>query len=200
MTSGYPPPPNYTVEQRAAVLSQDGLYRFFLERHLSIEGERASGAPRTMAFVMLNPSTADANKDDATIRKCMGFAVRARISHVQVVNLFAWRATNPKDLVAARKNGRDIVGTENDNYIAQVRDAEYVICAWGVLPASLAPRAREVLNLFTPAHRVGHLGNLTQDGGPRHPLYLPYDSAPFRKWAYDPGTDGRSPPRPSGPF
>ena len=73
-----------------AVISQDGLYRYHLER-------RWSDAP-FLTFVMLNPSTADAEIDDPTIRRCVGFSKREGAGGIAVVNLYAFRATSPADL------------------------------------------------------------------------------------------------------
>ncbi len=87
----------------------------------------------TVNFIMLNPSTADDVFDDATIRRCIGFAKRWGFSGLVVTNLFAFRATDPADLVALAM--RDLVaarGGENDHHIQeQARDASAIVCAWG---------------------------------------------------------------------
>lgn len=79
---------------RDAVLTDDGLYRYRLERAWGTDGTN------TVLFVMLNPSTADALEDDPTVRRCMGFAAHLDCARLLVGNLFAWRATDPRELQA----------------------------------------------------------------------------------------------------
>jgi hypothetical protein len=152
---------------RSAVISACGRYRYRLERDLARPG-------RVAACIMLNPSRADAESDDPTLRKCLGFASRLGIGRLIVVNKCAFRATDPKLLRAAR----DAVGPDNDRHIEQaLRDADLHILAWGSLarlPAGLRDRWREVLAI---ASRVGcplYCFGVASDGQPLHPLYLPY--------------------------
>jgi hypothetical protein len=84
---------------RGALLSEDGRYRYRLWRLWD------DLAP-VMVWVMLNPSTADADLDDPTIRKCIGFAKANRHGGIIVVNLFAWRATDPKERQQYTRRGR----------------------------------------------------------------------------------------------
>jgi hypothetical protein len=154
------------VVKRFATISNCGRYRYALRRNLG-------GRPcRTACFIMLNPSTADAEKDDPTIRKCMGFARRWGCADLVVVNLFAFRATRPQDLRAAA----DPVGRANRRHVRSAVDRAQgglVVCAWGTYGAwwdqDLIVRAwiREV-----GAEPVC-LGR-TKGGHPRHPLYVPY--------------------------
>lgn len=152
----------------SAVISGCGAYRYRLER--------AIARGRTAAVIMVNPSTADASADDATIRKVKGFAERNEIGHIIVGNKFAFRATNIKDLRIAA----DPVGPDNDHHLEQImRDADLHIVAWGPvakLPSHLRDRWRDVVAV---ADRVGCkllcLGT-AQDGHPRHPLMLKYSS------------------------
>ena len=105
---------------RRAVLSECGSYRYALTR------EWADG--KCVAWLMLNPSTADADIDDPTIRRCIGFARQWGYGRLVVVNLFALRATDPRVLV----RNADPVGSKNDFYIAKaMKEAQEVICAWG---------------------------------------------------------------------
>lgn len=136
-------------------------YRFRLGREwLTGQGE--------VLFVMLNPSTADAEVDDPTIRRCIGFAQRWGFQRLTVGNLFAWRATDPKEL----KRVDDPVGLENDYHLTEMSmAAEVTIAAWGV-HGLYRDRAQEVLPFLCD---VEHLG-LTKDGYPKHPLYLPNDA------------------------
>lgn len=156
---------------RGAVLSEDGLYRYTLRRTVG-KGER------TACFIMLNPSTADSAQDDPTIRKCIGFTNRWQCGQLLVVNLFAWRSTDPAKL----KEVSDPVGTLNDAHILGCVDAAVttggkVVCAWGV-HGTLHDRNWNVLALIR--HRfstqVANLRclRLTKDGHPEHPLLVPY--------------------------
>lgn len=121
---------------------------------------------------MLNPSTADAVKDDPTIRRVIGFARSWGCGSLQVLNLFAIRATDPRVMLAAD----DPVGPENDEHIArELRAAKsedrFVLAAWG---AHGGHRARD----FHVMHRLVDgvdwrcLGR-THQGHPKHPLYVP---------------------------
>ena len=87
--------------RKEAVISDCGAYRYHLAR-IWEEGPQHSGLrhlwrPKNLAFVMLNPSTADAYEDDPTIRRCIGFGQRDAFDSITVLNLFAGRATKPKD-------------------------------------------------------------------------------------------------------
>jgi hypothetical protein len=95
----------------SADISPCGRYRYTLHRTWG-----ASERPRGAVFVMLNPSTADAEKSDATVRKCIGFAQRWGLDGISIVNLFAFRSRHPGDLALQA----DPVGPLNDNAIRDV--------------------------------------------------------------------------------
>ncbi|HRM73104.1 MAG TPA: DUF1643 domain-containing protein [Paracoccus sp. (in: a-proteobacteria)] len=145
----------------SAVFSRCGLYRYALTREWG-QGGRVS-------FIMLNPSTADHLRNDPTIARCESRARDMGATGFRIVNLFAFRATDPRELRATPEP----VGPGNDADIRRAaRWADQVICAWG-MHGGLHDRGREVRDLL---RRQGiallHLG-LTRDGAPRHPLYLP---------------------------
>lgn len=146
---------------KAATISPCGKFRYRLSRRW---GE---GAP--LLFIMLNPSTADGNEDDATIRRCVRFGQSHGFSAIDVVNLFAYRATDPKDL---RRAGFP-VGPDNDMHIATAaREAGTVCLAWGANVAGLE-RPQVVLPSL---HRMGiepKCLRITRSGYPQHPLMLP---------------------------
>ncbi len=151
-----------------ALFSADGRYRYRLWR-------RWDPSRRVIAFCMLNPSTADAERDDPTIRRCIGFARAWGRGGVEVVNLFALRATDPISL----RDSSDPVGSENDRAIAAAaRRARAVVIAWG-MHGMLGARDREVLALLSRRTRLLCLG-WTVQGQPRHPLYLRRDVQPMR--------------------
>jgi hypothetical protein len=172
-------PPGAEV-RLSAVISDDQLYRYALVRRwhypglLDLEHGRAP-----LTVIMLNPSTADGDVDDPTIRRCVGFARALELAGVLVVNLYAYRATKPADLWAAE----DPVGPHADKFIleAAVRSTELgapLVAAWG---AHARPdRVEHVLELIDRAGaRLTALGT-TKAGQPRHPLYLPATARPAR--------------------
>lgn len=125
-------------------------------------------------MIGLNPSTADARKNDPTIRRCIGFASDWGFGAVWVLNLFAFRATYPGDLKAAG----DPVGPRNDEWIRRVaRKVERMVAVWGNDGAFMdrSTRVRRMLGDRLEAIR------LNAGGEPAHPLYLPKGLKPL-KW------------------
>lgn len=146
---------------RGAVFDASGAYRYRLTRTWD-----AAGSP--VVFIMLNPSTADALRDDPTIRRCVGFARQWGFGALEVVNLFAYRATAPRDLRAAAEP----VGPENDQYLLRAaRRGRCVVAAWGTSGCYMA-RDDAVLRLLARTVDLYCLG-ATRCGCPRHPLYVP---------------------------
>lgn len=141
----------------------NGVYRFELRR----SWDRSKPLH---AWVMLNPSTADATTDDPTIRRCVSLSWRWGAGGIVVVNLFAFRATRPAELLTAP----DPVGPGNDDAIkAAVSEATLTIAAWGAHKAAqLGGRSTAVRALLHNAKCIG----FTQSGEPRHPLYARNDS------------------------
>jgi len=148
----------------SAVLSGCGVYRYRLTRRW--------GDGPTCLFVMLNPSTADADKDDPTIRRCIGFAKREECGGLEVVNLMAFRATKPKDL----PGDRTAVGPDNADHVftAAAEVDGPVIAAWGAQKAALRYAAGFLHGFEMRSIRLLCLG-ITKDGQPRHPLMVRKD-------------------------
>ncbi|MFJ8657505.1 DUF1643 domain-containing protein [Streptomyces rochei] len=122
-----------------------------------------------VVYVMLNPSTADAMTDDATIRRCRSFAVREGAGGLVVVNLFALRSTDPRALT----RHPEPVGPVNDAFIRRtVTGAHRVIAAWGAAGIQNG-RAEAVTGLLRARGVTVHCLGRTATGQPRHPLYLP---------------------------
>lgn len=146
-------------EQATARISACGHYRYELRR----------GWPKAgplHCWVMLNPSTADAQQDDPTLRRCVSYSWRWGARGIVVVNLFAWRATKPAELLAAA----DPVGPENDDAIrAAVAECDVVIAAWGAHKARRIGGRATLVRAMLPTHTrcIG----FTAGGEPRHPLY-----------------------------
>jgi len=151
----------------SARFSPCGAYRFTLNRAFA-EGDGL------VNFIMLNPSTADATANDPTVARCCRFATDWGYRRLVVTNLFALRATDPKELRFAA----DPVGTNNDQWIWTVANrADLVVAAWGVHGAfnDRGPDVAE--DLIDHGIELCALG-VTKDGHPRHPLYLPASAEP----------------------
>jgi hypothetical protein len=132
-------------------------------------------AAKKVLFVMLNPSTADAQKDDPTVRRCLGYARRWGYCDLLIGNIFALRSTDP----AALYRDKDPVGQDNDAWLLRMaRHADRVICAWGKHGA-LKGRGATVLEILRAAGVKPLALRLTKDGHPGHPLYLPADAEPM---------------------
>ena len=130
----------------------------------------------TVTFVMLNPSTADAERDDPTIRRCTSFARTWGFGALVVVNLFALRTPYPDRL----RRARDPVGPDNDRHILRaVRASHTTVLAWGAHGA-IRGRDGEVLALIARRQvcRIRRCLGVTRGGQPRHPLYLPRHARP----------------------
>lgn len=152
----------------SAVISPCGTYRYLLTRVIP----QAVRWVRPVTFVMLNPSTADATQDDPTIRRCIGFAKAWGCTELRVVNLFAFRATEPNELYL----WKDRIGVENDTYISSATvGASIIVAAWGAHRIA-TERGAAVMALLASHDRapVQCLGR-TRGGAPRHPLYVPRD-------------------------
>ena len=154
------------------------VYRYVLGRYWD------TSKPRLL-YVMLNPSIADADIDDPTIRVCIGRAHMMGYGSIRVVNLFAFRATSPIELydhVRAR-NLDYIIGPENDEYIyRELEDTETgaVLCAWGG-HGTLVDRGRTVRDMI---HSIGWkplVIGLTsgRDPQPVHPLRQSYNNEAY---------------------
>lgn len=126
-------------------------------------------------FIGLNPSTADEQADDPTIRRCIRFAADWGYGAVHMTNIFAFRATDPKVMMAA---GSNAVGPRNNEYLLHTaRAAELVIAAWGVGGGHL-DREGHVIRMCAQTRIDLHALALSKDGHPRHPLYLRADLKP----------------------
>lgn len=154
--------------KRSSIISDCGLYRYRLDRGL------ATGLPElTAAVIMVNPSTANADVDDHTIRKLYGFAERFGASRIIVGNLFAFRATDVSEVSLAA----DPVGPENDRHLAEIFIAsKMTILAWGAsskLPPRLRGRWRKVIAIRQQRRHQGLLvprhGEGRASPSPTHP-------------------------------
>lgn len=149
-----------------ARISDCGKYRYQLRRVW------ADALP-WCTFVMVNPSTADAENDDPTISKCIRFARSLGYGGLIVVNLFALRATDPRELYSAA----DPIGPENDLAIYHASNlTSVVIAAWGN-HGTLRDRDIHVMRNSLASREVRCLG-INKNGTPKHPLYIRGDTVP----------------------
>ena len=150
-----------------AVFSPCRRWRYLLWRRWDASRPAAN-------FLMLNPSTADEFKLDPSCTRARVYAERWGFGSLIVTNLFAWRATDPDDMKAAR----DPVGPGNDRAIVRAaREAKLIVCAWGNHGAHLG-RSSEVRKLL--ANVPTKVLRLNSSGEPAHPLYLPGNLRPIR--------------------
>lgn len=156
------------VEYRDATFSPCRRYRYTLTRRwLTGRG--------TIVFVMLNPSTADAEQDDLTIRRCIAYAKAWGYRKLIVLNIFALRATDPRELYRAS----DPVGP--DNYAAfrtALLRADRVICAWGN-HGTFRDQGATAYHWIRQANHRPYALKLTKKGMPVHPRSQPRDIKPF---------------------
>lgn len=128
---------------------------------------------RACCGLLLNPSKASTSEDDPTIRKCVGFARQWGHGGIEVVNLYAFRATDPKDLARA---GRPI-GPTNDAHIrAAIDRAALIVCAWGAHEHRDSLRPPAIRKMLDAAGRHAVCLGRTASGQPKHPLYVPYET------------------------
>lgn len=172
--------------KRTAVLSPDGVYRYELTRE-EIMGPCEVHGNRALVICGLNPSTADADIDDQTIRKEIGFARLWKCNRLVKVNAYGFRATDPNVVKAQRKAGFDVIGQpENDFYIRRaIRQSlstyrhvpviEQGICllAWGAHIE--IDRQRQLAAMFDD---VGMCLGTNGGGSPKHTLYIAYETTP----------------------
>ena len=153
----------FETVKKAALISECGKYRYRLSRIWD-------DSKYPIYWIMLNPSVADASVDDPTINRCCEFARTWKFGGIHVMNLFAYRATNPKELMRAE----DPVGPENDECLKHLtkeqEETQFIVVAWGN-KGSLFSRDVDVIEMFKGM--VIHCLGMTKSGFPKHPLYVP---------------------------
>lgn len=146
-----------------ATISACGKYRYKLSRVWD------KNLPKVL-FIMLNPSTADAKEDDPTIRRCIGFAKSWGYGGIMVGNLFAYRSTDPKQLLSVENP----VGDDNNKSVSEMgEECKIIVCAWGNAP--IFPFESFIGWDESKAHYL----KITKKGYPAHPLYLKSDLKPI---------------------
>ncbi|HMP07602.1 MAG TPA: DUF1643 domain-containing protein [Lacipirellulaceae bacterium] len=157
--------------EKTAWLSPCGRYRHALGRHW----DRAAGFA---LFIGVNPSTADAEQDDPTIRRCVRFAKDWGYGGLEMCNLFDWRATDPAKLP---RKGFAVSEYNDPTLRVRVAGAAVVIAAWGAVPWA-QPRIDEIQRTVFAEEPRWHCLGLTKQGYPRHPLYVPAKAVPVLFW------------------
>lgn len=152
----------------SAVISGCGKYRYVLKRKIP----SVLRWVKPVLFIMLNPSTADANVNDPTLRSILRISEHQGFTDLTVVNLFALRSPYPKDLLTHQ----DPIGPENDSYIKDEYDRHFetgtIVAAWGANKFS-RQRAEVIENKYGPFMCLG----FNKDNSPKHPLFLPKTSS-----------------------
>lgn len=146
-----------------AIISECEKYRYFLSRSWIGHGKK-------ICFIGLNPSTADASFDDPTIRRCVDFSKRFDGSHLLMVNIFAYRSTNPKFL----EDIDDPFGEKNSYWIDYaLSEADIIISAWGNNKLA-ATHARAIVP--EKFHQILNCLDYNKNNSPKHPLYVKKDT------------------------
>lgn len=153
--------------ESGATFSACGRYRYRLWRYWD-------RTKPPLCFLMLNPSTADDLANDPTVERCQRRALMMEFGGVEIVNIFAFRSTDPASLYALD----DPVGPENDRAIRDAcTGAGMVICAWGE-HGKLNGRSQAVRNLLTKVKVLPYALAVNSSGEPKHPLYVGYKTQP----------------------
>lgn len=170
----------HTTEEgvrQTAVFSSCMKYRYALGR-MWTPVERHDPT-QVLVVIGLNPSTATEQVDDPTIRRCIDYAERWGHHGLTMLNLFAYRATDPKELYRALDRGEDIIGGVRQEAALKTLtgNGRTVLCAWGVHGAINA-RGWDVMQMLGELGRKMVCLGTTQSGAPKHPLYLKADLLP----------------------
>lgn len=164
--------PRFPSDVSGARFSNDRKYRYSLWRIWE------PNLPK-LVFILLNPSKADEFANDPTVTRCVQRAVTKKFGGVWVLNVFAYRSTNPGVLYELANSGVDPVGIDNDEEISRVvkqNDLSTILCGWGK-HGNLLDRGSRVLEILKDFKL--HCFGVNGDGTPKHPLYLPYSLEPI---------------------
>ena len=151
--------------KKDAVISKDNKYRYLLSRTWD-------DSKPIVAFIGLNPSIADDKIDDPTVNRCINFAKSWGYGGFYMLNLFAFRATEPKNMFKAESP----IGDENDKYILKYsKQVDKVVCAWGN-HGKYKERSTYIFNLINNTYYL----KMNKSGEPAHPLYLKANLTPIQ--------------------
>lgn len=157
----------------SAVISSCGKYRYRLDREVQSDG-------KVFAFFGINPSTADASLDDATVRKWRGFTLRNGGRRFIVGNVFSYRATDVRALDRANRNHDAVLGPHHWKHIEQIiQEADILVPCWGnssKVDRNLRPIIGELSKILRESGRPIFCFGRTASGDPKHPLMLGYET------------------------
>jgi len=146
-----------------ALFSEDRVYRYLLRREIWVQRT-------TCLFIMLNPSTADEVKNDPTVTRCINFARYWGFGRLEVCNIFAYRATDPKELYDLEYPSQ-VIGPDNDMHLRHaIERADRVVCAWGN-HGTLFGRGIFIREAIRLQGKFPLAFSITKKGQPIHPLY-----------------------------
>lgn len=166
-----------------ATESEDGVYRHHLWREwdgvarapqkhwLKDENGKVYSVPKSVLWILLNPSKASHTVNDPTTTRLIDFTKAWGYDRMELINLFSYRATDPADLKAAHEHGVNIVGANNEEWArTSIANASLIVLAWGNGGTYLGQHLKmlDILGLSI-THRLG----LTRTKQPVHPLYIP---------------------------
>ncbi|MCH9653297.1 MAG: DUF1643 domain-containing protein [Planctomycetes bacterium] len=161
------------INKDTALFSKCEKYRYILTRNF-LNSKRPHSKPGVCNFIMLNPSTADAEKNDPTVARCCKYAQRWGYGALIVTNIFGYRATDPKEMKAQE----DPVGKQNMKYIYKAAsESDFIVCAWGT-HGGYQNQGREVVEMLEEMQGRMHCLEITKHGHPKHPLYCRGDLKP----------------------
>lgn len=165
---------------RGAILSDDERYRYLLWRPTE---NKEPSYKRPVTFIMLNPSTADHNEDDPTVRRCMDFGARWGFGSIVIVNLFAFRTPYPRELKEALGNDVDIEGPDNEFHVLNAAEhSDLIVAAWGTHGEIDQQDVNMLAAVINSGYELHHLG-LTAKNMPKHPVRLAKTTKP-ELWTY----------------
>lgn len=162
------------VKTSKAQFSECGLFRYSLEKVFDADYPK-------LVWIMANPSKATEYQDDPTVRKCQRLALKWGYGGVVIVNLYAYRSTDPKILIRLAKDGVN-VGADLANVFAitaAIRNNRNIMVAWGSLLGELAEPPSKMVEAIAKEHRRHLMAlDINRDGNPKHPLYASLSSTP----------------------
>lgn len=181
----------------SAIISECGQYRYRLERDrlpplpdCIIDDENFHPLTgKVVAFFGINPSTADASLDDATVRKWTGFCRRWGVGRFIVGNVFSYRATDVRQLDIANRNHIKVQGAEHWQHLhAIINEADVLVPCWGdskKVDRNLRPLIGDLMSVIAHSGKPFLNFGLTSGGDPKHPLMLGYNTqlVPWRSCA-----------------
>lgn len=157
-----------------AIFDSTKKYRYLLTR------EWNTNLPRLL-YIMLNPSTADHETDDQTLKQCIFFAKKFEYGSLEVVNLFALISTDPEYI----REHSDPIGINNDKYILEAATrANTIVVAWGEKHFINQRHNKVAKMLMNRGHDLYCLG-IAKSGHPRHPSRMSHSIESLQLYSTD---------------